>query len=89
MWYTGVMTPVKHSHRFTVVFEPAEEGGFVVYIPALGIATQGETVEEARAMAEDAIVGRLECLLEEGQPIPEEHVHGREKIFVEQLSVNL
>ena len=39
----------KKSYKYTAVFEPAEEGGYVVYIPALpGCVTQGETFEEAK-----------------------------------------
>jgi len=56
---------------FTVVFEPAEEGGYVVTCPALpGVVTQGETLEEARAMATDAIRGYVESLIKDGEPIP-------------------
>ena len=36
-----------------------------------GLATYGETLEEARAMAADAIEGYLECLEEDGLPLPE------------------
>ena len=57
----------------TVVFEPAEEGGYVVTVPALpGCVTEGDTLEEARRMAQDVIVGYLECLVEDGEEIPEE-----------------
>lgn len=53
----------KKLHSFTAVFEPAEEGGYVVHIPALpGCATQGETYEEARANAIDAIEGYLKAM---------------------------
>jgi len=59
------------EYSYTVLFEPAEEGGFVVTCPALpGVVTQGETLEEARAMAEDAIRGYLESLQKDGLPIP-------------------
>lgn len=59
--------------RYTVIFEPAEEGGYIVRVPALeGCVTQGETLEEARAMARDAIEGYLAVLQEEGLPIPED-----------------
>jgi len=38
--------------RYTAVFEPAEEGGYIVTFPAVpGLATQGENLDEARAMA--------------------------------------
>jgi predicted RNase H-like HicB family nuclease len=56
---------------YTVLFEPAEEGGFVVTCPALpGLVTEGDTLEEARAMAADAIRGYLESLVNDGEPIP-------------------
>lgn len=46
----------KQVYNYTVIFEPAEEGGYVVHVPALpGCATQGNTFEEAEAMAKDAI----------------------------------
>jgi predicted RNase H-like HicB family nuclease len=62
------------TYRYTVHFEPAEEGGYIVKVPALnGIATQGETLEEARAMAEDLIRGYLQSLRKHGEPIPVEH----------------
>jgi predicted RNase H-like HicB family nuclease len=61
------------TYRYTVVFEPAEEGGYVVHVPALnGAATQGETLEEAREMAKDLIAGYLEALAKDGIPAPTE-----------------
>ena len=57
--------------RYTVLFEPAEEGGYVVTCPALpGLVREGDTLEEARQMAEDAIRGYLESLSKEGKPLP-------------------
>jgi antitoxin HicB len=51
------------SSTATVLFEPAEEGGFMVTCPALpGLLTAGDTLEEARAMAQDAIRAYLESL---------------------------
>jgi antitoxin HicB len=59
------------TYTFTMVYEPAEEGGYVVTCPALpGLVTEGETLEEARRMAEDALRGYLESLLEDGLSIP-------------------
>ena len=41
-------------------------------LPALpGLVTCGTTLDEARAMAVDAIRGHVECLREDGEPIPE------------------
>ena len=61
------------DYRYTAVFEPAEEGGYVVTVPALpGLVTEGDTLEEARAMVKDAIRGYLESLLKLGEEIPVE-----------------
>lgn len=61
------------TYRYTIIFEPAAEGGFVVTCPALpGLVTEGDTLEEARDMAKDAIRGYLESLRADGQPIPPE-----------------
>jgi len=57
--------------NYTVLFEPAEEGGYVVTCPALpGMVTEGDTLEEARANAIEAIEGYLESLIADGLPIP-------------------
>ncbi len=59
--------------RYTAVFEPAEEGGYIVTFPAIpGLATQGETLDEARAMAADCLRAYLESLLKDGEPLPHE-----------------
>lgn len=63
-------TSEKRCH-YTVVFEPAEEGGYVAHVPALpGLWTQGETLTEAREMVKDAIAGYIEALLKSGDPVP-------------------
>ena len=55
----------------TVVFEPNDTGGYTVTCPALpGLLTEGRTLEEARAMAAEAIERYLEVLQEDGRPIP-------------------
>ena len=42
--------------KFRVVLEEAEEGGYVVYVPALpGCVSQGETKEEALENIKEAI----------------------------------
>ena len=49
------------TYTFTMLFEPAEEGGYVVTCPALpGLVTEGDTLEEVRQMAEDALRVYLE-----------------------------
>ena len=59
------------EYSFTVLYEPAAEDGYVVTCPALPtVVTQGETLEEARAMAADAIDLVLQSLLDHGEPVP-------------------
>jgi antitoxin HicB len=59
-------------HTFVAVIEPDEEdGGYIVTFPAIpDLATQGETLAEARLMAEDCLRGYLEVLRETGRPVP-------------------
>ncbi len=58
--------------EYTAIFEPAEEGGYVVSVPALpGCSTQGDTFEEAVANIKDAVEGYLAVLKEEGEEIPQ------------------
>ncbi len=57
--------------RYTVLFEPAEEGGYVVTCPALhGLVTEGDTYEQARERAVEAIELYLESLQQDGKPFP-------------------
>jgi predicted RNase H-like HicB family nuclease len=61
----------ERSRTFTVVLEPAEDGGFVVPVPALPeIGTQGDTHDEAMANAREAIELVIEDRLSRGEPIP-------------------
>lgn len=69
-----MQTSIKKTiQSYTAVFEPANEGGYVVYVPALaGCATQGETFEEAQANVQDAIEGYLQTLRDLHEDIPRE-----------------
>ncbi len=43
------------EYKYTVFFEPAEEGGYIVRVPAMPeICLEDDTLEEARTMARDA-----------------------------------
>jgi antitoxin HicB len=71
------------DYSYTVLFEPAEEGGLVATCPALpGLVTEGDTLEEAREMAQDAISAYLESLHKDGQPIPVDRPPLKEEIRV-------
>jgi len=64
---------VAHDRTFSVVLEPQAEGGFTVLVPALPeIVTEGDTEEEALAMAEDAIRLVLEDRAARGEEIPDD-----------------
>lgn len=57
--------------KFTVVFEKAQEGGYIVRVPALpGCFTQGETLKEAENMAKDAIQAYCAILKKHKEPTP-------------------
>ena len=59
--------------KYTVIFEPAPEGGYTVIVSALpGCVTEGDTLDEAREMAVDAIKCYSESLLKDGLPLPED-----------------
>ena len=54
---------VERLETYTIVLQPEPEGGFTVTCPALPeVITYGETVEEARAQAKEAIEALLESL---------------------------
>ena len=60
------------TRTYTFVFNPEPEGGYTVTCPALpGLVTYGETLDEARRMALDAMDGLIEVMLEKREPIPE------------------
>ncbi len=61
------------TYTYRVHLQAEPEGGFTVTVPALpGCVTWGEDVEQALAMAREAIQVYLESLVQTGDPIPEE-----------------
>lgn len=65
----------KREYTIVLIPEP-EEGGYSVVVRSLpGCVTQGETIEEAIAMAQDAIGGWITVAEKHGEPIPEETQH--------------
>lgn len=70
LWYNKAMKKEKIL-TYTVVFEKAEEGGYIAYVPLLpGCITQGETFEEAKENVKDAIQGYIEVLREDHEIVP-------------------
>ena len=66
-----------HERRYTIILHPdPDEGGYTVTVPALpGCVTEGDTLEEAIAMAKDAIALYVSDLEAHGEPVPEEREH--------------
>jgi predicted RNase H-like HicB family nuclease len=59
------------EHRYTVVIEEDEDGGFVATCPSLNhVASQGATTEEAVANLKEAMEVYIETLREHGTPVP-------------------
>jgi antitoxin HicB len=70
--------PVTAAERtYYALFQPEPEGGYTVTCPALpGLVTYGATLDEARAMAADAVAGYVACLEEDGEAVPDSDVPG-------------
>jgi antitoxin HicB len=69
-------TPIQvGEYSFTIIIEPNEPDGYLVTCPALpGLVTEGDTLDEAYAMAQDAIQLYLESLIADGQPVPKDKI---------------
>ena len=79
---------------YAAVFENCEEGGYSVSFPDLpGCFTEGDTLQEALEMAEEAACGWLSGEIDAGRPIPEatsrENVNEIENGFINILSLDL
>ncbi len=71
-----------NRYQYTVLFEP-QEGGFNVIVPAIPeICTFGESMQEARVAAEEAIRCFLESAIKNGEPIPRDAEPAQELIAV-------
>jgi len=58
-------------YKLPLLFEPQPEGGYTVSCPVLpGLNTEGETLEEARVNAADALAALLEIYEDDGEPFP-------------------
>jgi antitoxin HicB len=58
--------------KYPARFEPSEEGGYVVeFIDLPGCHSEGDTMEEAKAMAREALTGWLESVYSRDLRIPE------------------
>ena len=56
---------------YPIILTPADEGGYIVFVPDFEINTQGETIAEALFMARDAIGLTGISKQDMNRPIPE------------------
>lgn len=62
------------QRTYRILLTPEDEGGFSVSVPALpGCFTQGETLDEAIAMAKEAITLYVESLEADGESVPDDN----------------
>jgi predicted RNase H-like HicB family nuclease len=60
------------QYSYKILLNKEEDGGYMVTVPALpGCITQGDTIEEAMAMAKEAIELYVEELQSRGEPVPD------------------
>lgn len=58
-------------HKYPARFEPAAEGGYTVTFRDIPEAiTEGDTLEDAQAMARDALVTAMDFYFSDGRPVP-------------------
>lgn len=68
---------------YSVIYEEAPEGGYVVSVPALsGCHTQGETIEDAEENIREAIELYLESIEANHEKIPQERRVYQSKIEI-------
>ena len=58
--------------RYTVLLYRSEEGGYAALVPLLDVATQGDTVEHALAMAQEAANLRVRAMVRDGDVVLDE-----------------
>jgi antitoxin HicB len=71
------------GYNYTVIFQPLPEGGYTIVVPAIPeICSFGDTLADAREMAQDAIRCFLESALKRGEPIPKDIEPATERVEV-------
>ena len=62
------------SKTYRIVLRKEPEGTYTAIVPSLpGCITWGENIEHAMEMAKEAIIGYIEVLEEEGEPVPNDN----------------
>jgi antitoxin HicB len=62
------------SKTYRIVLRKEPQGIYTAIVPALpGCITWGDNIEHAMEMAKEAIIGYIEVLQEEGEPVPDDN----------------
>jgi len=73
MYYSRAGYNMMRSLNYRIFLRKEPEGGYTVIVPSLpGCVTYGETVDEAIAMAREAVEVYIESLQEKGREVPTE-----------------
>jgi predicted RNase H-like HicB family nuclease len=61
---------------YVAVIERGEDGSYSAYVPDLpGCVTCGDSVDEARALIEEAVALHIDSLRKHGEPVPKPSAH--------------
>jgi predicted RNase H-like HicB family nuclease len=87
------MSPVSVKEYFyTVFFNRASEGGYIVTVPALAeFSVETDDLEEAREITRHAVRDFLQGLIKDSETIPEEKVPPKDNqcFFSERIGVQI
>lgn len=71
------------SLNYTILLKPEKGGGYTVVVPTLpGCVTYGKNLEEAKAMAKDAIEGYVASLVKHKESVPSD-----ESVFFSSINI--
>ena len=60
------------EHKYLVVIEKAEDGGYSAYVPDLpGCVSSADTVEDLKHLIKEAIDMYVQDMIADGEPVPE------------------
>ena len=69
---------------YRIILRPEPEGGYTVTVPALpGCVTYGDTLEEAKALAGDAVRSYLDSMRKHAEPVIDDSGTCESQLLVE------
>ena len=81
--YSDYQGGTLNNYQYTVFFEPLPGGRFDVIVPVIPeIYAFGETIEEDRETAKEAIHHYLESAIKHGVAMPEDPTPAKEQVVV-------